>query len=231
MPSVGARCGGPPSRLGPGAPATCPLAELLSPPADPEPPQGRAGPTPPLSWEMGMSSPRGGCGRCPKAQGPQPAHPIGGGSTHTHAQTHMHTRVQPPVRVQWAWPPGLPCPGGSKHYGPPEKKSQWENRVGHQLKQGRPLPRGCRPRRARGPGPRTLGCSASRARSASTPAPPPRDSRPFSLVVALRLVERSGSEARPSAGGAPAHWVRAAGLPALGPQPFSFSLPMAGGRS
>ena len=204
---------------------------LQSPPADPEPPQGRADPTPPLGWELGTSSPRGGCGRCPKAQGPQPARPLGGGSTHTHAQTHMRTCVQPPVHVQWAWPPGLPCGGGSEHSGPPEKKSQWENRVDHQLEQGRPLLRGCRPRRARDPSPQTLGCSASRACSASTPAPPPRDSRPFSLVVALRLVERSGSEARPSPGGAPAHPVRAAGLPAPGPQPSSIFLPVASGRS
>ena len=103
---------------------------------------------------------------------------ITGGTPHNGSR-HMCMHVQPPVRVQWAWPPGLPPPGGSEHSGHPEKKSWWENRVGQQLKQGGPLRPGCHPWRACGPGPWTLGCSAFSPRSAPTPTPLPGNSRPF----------------------------------------------------
>ena len=105
------------------------------------------------------------------------------GCTHTHAHTHTHKHTcacmssHPCVCSGLGLPASLPR-GAASILGTLRRRAGGKT-VRQQLEQGGRLPPGCRPRRACGPGPWTLGCSASSPRSAPTPTPLPGDSRPF----------------------------------------------------
>lgn len=113
-PSIGARCGWPPFRPAPGPLPTCPLAELLSPPAEPEPPQGRAGPTHRSARSRAQAVPEEGVAgvpkpRAPSQPGPQPACPTGGGSACVSATLVGTVGLA-------SWPPS---PGGQRAFWAP----------------------------------------------------------------------------------------------------------------